>query len=384
MNVAGAASAKARYLVLKAPRWASIRWCPNVRVLVDCSRFTPESRVCGEGPFSAAQVKTTGGVCLNVEKYEQMAFRTQENRKISPSDDCGESSVFSTVVRVYDFHKLEVMWQMWVKVMERFFDQPNLLELDPIPPAYSDKIAWQLAELCRLAYTRFEDEGEDPLKRKLSMGGFDLVETINRAGVQAFIVRRADIDMYALVFRGTELSYNDIKTDMSIVLVKSESGLMHSGFKYALDLVKCEIEELIAKIDSNNIYVAGHSLGGALAVIASSILSKNNKLAACYTFGCPKIGTSEVDWRIKTSVYRVVSGQDLVPRLPPGIGSVYQHVGDLRFITRDGRILRSPGFALDMFHFILGLLNLKILNAHGIKLYSERLASVALARLDQT
>lgn len=45
-------------------------------------------------------------------KYGQIAFRTQENRNISPSDGCGESSVPSTVVRGYDLHKLEVIWEI--------------------------------------------------------------------------------------------------------------------------------------------------------------------------------------------------------------------------------------------------------------------------------
>ena len=54
----------------------------------------------------------TGEARLDGGKYGQIAFRTHENRKISQSDRCGESSVPSTVVRGYDLHKLEVIWEL--------------------------------------------------------------------------------------------------------------------------------------------------------------------------------------------------------------------------------------------------------------------------------
>ncbi len=58
------------------------------------------------GPAGAvdnnSQVKTIKGVCLNGGKSGEIAFQTQENRKIRPSVGCGENSVPSTVVRGYD------------------------------------------------------------------------------------------------------------------------------------------------------------------------------------------------------------------------------------------------------------------------------------------
>ena len=52
------------------------------------------------------KVKMTGEVRLDDGKYGQIAFRTQENRKIRSSDGCGVNSVPSTMVRGYDFHEL--------------------------------------------------------------------------------------------------------------------------------------------------------------------------------------------------------------------------------------------------------------------------------------
>ena len=266
------------------------------------------------------------------------------------------------------------------KNIEASFGEQQLLELEPIPFAYNDKLAWQIAVLCRLAYLRFEEGEETKLRKILESGKYELVRTINGYGAQAIYVRRIDTDLYVLVFRGTELKWDDISSDFRVILTKTPSGLMHYGFKHAFDSVKSEIDELLEATDSRKIYVAGHSLGGALAIVASSSLLKKNKLAGCYTFGCPKIGESEVDWKVSTAVYRVVNAQDIVPRLPPGIGAFYQHVGDLRYVTRDGRVLRSPGHALRICQFIMALFSLRSLREHRIGLYIEKLANAALTR----
>lgn len=269
--------------------------------------------------------------------------------------------------------------------MMRSFDHPTLLKVGRIPPAYSDKLAWQMAELCRLSYEKFEVKGTASLQCELSKGGFDLVETLSGRVVQAFLARRTDDDLYVLVFRGTELNWDDIKTDLNIKLVRIVSGakshLMHRGFTDAIESVANQIDYILSGIDTNNIYVTGHSLGGALAVAASVRLRTKNKLAACYTFGCPKVGDPDLDWNIATSVYRVVNGQDLVPRLPPSFSTPYQHVGDLRFLTPDSRMLRSPGRALDILQFMLCLLTFRNLKTHKISNYCENLAYVALRRL---
>ena len=68
-------------------------------------------------------------------------------------------------------------------------------------------------------------------------------------------------------------------------------------------------------------YITGHSLGGALAQIASAALSRDN-LAACYTFGSPRVGTAGFDEQVKCPHYRVInncpgSSTNVLPRLSP-------------------------------------------------------------------
>ena len=55
------------------------------------------------------------------------------------------------------------------------------------------------------------------------------------------------------------------------------------------------------------LYVTGHSLGGALAQRATAALDRDT-LAACYTFGSPRVATLAFDRLDKAPHYRVVNG----------------------------------------------------------------------------
>jgi len=85
------------------------------------------------------------------------------------------------------------------------------------------------------------------------------------------------------------------------------------------------------------LWVAGHSLGGALATLFYSRLIRSEsdipgvKLAGAYTFGCPRTGdfdflmdsiTNErnILFKNRHSIWRVVNANDIVPRVPFGVG----------------------------------------------------------------
>ena len=55
---------------------------------------------------------------------------------------------------------------------------------------------------------------------------------------------------------------------------------------------------------------------GALAIIAAKRLERDT-LAACYTFGSPRVGNLEFAEEIRAPIYRVVDAADGVPRVPP-------------------------------------------------------------------
>ena len=72
-------------------------------------------------------------------------------------------------------------------------------------------------------------------------------------------------------------------------------GKIHSGFNEAFSQVSVEIQTILNKEEYKNkpLFITGHSLGGALAVIAAKKLTHKGGMAACYTFGSPRVGDVE-------------------------------------------------------------------------------------------
>lgn len=63
-----------------------------------------------------------------------------------------------------NYHRI-IEGEKIIKDIDDIFGEPRLIELNQIPPAYNDKLVWQMAELCRLAYIRFE-YGEEASYKK--------------------------------------------------------------------------------------------------------------------------------------------------------------------------------------------------------------------------
>jgi len=93
-------------------------------------------------------------------------------------------------------------------------------------------------------------------------------------------------------------------------------GNMHEGFHTAYMSVHKEIGERLKGYEDLPLYITGHSLGGALAVVATWYQS-SARLAACYTFGAPRVGDDGLIDRFRTPIYRIVNGPDPVPFVPP-------------------------------------------------------------------
>jgi len=91
-----------------------------------------------------------------------------------------------------------------------------------------------------------------------------------------------------LAFRGTTSDFRTILTDIKIRFYRDKSGARTStGFSEAYKLVQQGIAEAVDALEpSLPLYITGHSLGGALAAIASTRILPSDRIAACYTYGC--------------------------------------------------------------------------------------------------
>ena len=360
-----------------------------------------------------------------------------------------------------------------------YFGDRKLLKPPLTRPAYSDRMAYLLAEMSDLAYYQFEDSHgmvEDAIEEAmaldptdtasvrhfltkfstdllsgrrlskssfgliLSNSGFTLLDVIDIGETQGFICKRdvsGEPPFLVLAFRGTEKKFADWLTNAGCVPTTVNGTKVHTGFLKAFTenrgsdgkTVQKVVEEILARKEAREnerllpLYITGHSLGGALALLATKLVAPNVN-GACYTFGAPRIGNYEYFRKIKTPVYRIVNSADVVPRVPPGpfmivfrgaargmswltgfvpgVADVfdkieefldglkgYRHYGDLRYLSdveegrfEDVRLLSNPP-ATDRvmwaFRRIGGGVK-KSLRAHNMYIYRRKLAHVANVR----
>ncbi|HEY3744538.1 MAG TPA: lipase family protein [Bryobacteraceae bacterium] len=111
------------------------------------------------------------------------------------------------------------------------------------------------------------------------------------------------------------------------------TGLVHMGFQLVNEHIRTSIGDLL-RVNcqgAQTIWVTGHSLGGALAVLASYDILKNVNLGPVpqlYTFAGPRTGAIDFDTAFNTAIpvcNRVVNFMDVVPQVP--LPPAYEHVG---------------------------------------------------------
>jgi len=269
----------------------------------------------------------------------------------------------------------------------KYFDNDVLLKSPPAKrAAFSDRTAWVMASMSQLAYEAFEtdDTALGLFVSKLDSGHFTLVDKFSVGATQAFLAYN---DIYAvLAFRGTS-DWKDVQTDITANRKRTEEGKIHSGFFQAYDLISKQVKEKLnlREVKDLPLYITGHSLGGALATIATQDLEKSglkDQIAACYTFGSPRVGNADFDKTIRSPVYRVINFTDIVTFLPL-LTMGFIHVGDSRYLDRGfpELVLRWRPLSQRLFlllHLVMFLY--PAIKQHGIQNYIDKLERIALGQ----
>ncbi|HXF85069.1 MAG TPA: lipase family protein [Anaerolineales bacterium] len=275
-----------------------------------------------------------------------------------------------------------------IAARDYFKDKNRLLNPPIYRAAYSDRMAWIMASMSHLAYERFEaDEwARRLLSAKLNGGGFKLVATFSSAETDTQAFMATNNEYIVLAFRGTEMTKGkDIKTDIKAVLVSTIEGKVHAGFKQAYESIAAPIRQKLLQMGDLPIYITGHSLGAALATIATQSLERDPKfkdrIAACYTFGSPRVGNDQYDREFKSPIYRIVNTADIVTVIPL-LAMGYTHIGDVRFLAGEGEIRRGIPILRRLFFFLAALLRLfgPLVGDHAIVEYRRKLELVAEKR----
>ena len=266
----------------------------------------------------------------------------------------------------------------------------DLKNIPTFRAAYSDRTALLMARLSKRIYDPFNDDKTfDAFQKVFTPLGLNVHERLidEAAGTAGAVL--ASPDLIVIVFRGTE-NLLDWRTNMRIAWTVLQGGVrVHTGFFRAYRPIRKRLfDKVVALIaeKSRPVYITGHSLGGALAVMATAELANHDEaavrdsLAACYTFGCPKAGDSSFDQFVKVPLYRITNGVDLVPAVPP-VFTGYKHAGDTRYFGAVGisPIRRAPNIAYKVWFTWAGLLQLlrtrtlTNITDHAMNRYIEKL-----------
>lgn len=213
---------------------------------------------------------------------------------------------------------------------------------------------------------------------------------------QCMVVHNSEI--IVVVFRGTEFNpYRipnaalDVKTDLHAVLTQSPdlSGSVHKGFLDQAQKIYEEIASTIARIQTTQtIWFAGHSMGGALAILTAKLYAARNQkpIHGIYTIGCPRVGDATFAFHYQLPLYCFVNNQDPVTRMPTwGIiapemirSENYVPMGEIRFLDNEGKLFHTdprPPVSSDLLRMLpaLGIpLVLQMLD-HSPFRYSEKI-----------
>lgn len=168
-------------------------------------------------------------------------------------------------------------------------------------------------------------------------------------------VSRDDPGVGFLAFRGTMNLFEwtiDMRYAHTAYPKFGDGCFVHSGFHGAYESIRDDIHRAIAKHNILRIFISGHSLGGAMAVLAAADLGAV-AVAEVVTFGAPRVGN--VAWahvfKQRTEGVRVLQVRDegdavcLVPLPsmadlnPFNYDPEYTHVGEWVYFRSGERSL---------------------------------------------
>ena len=159
-----------------------------------------------------------------------------------------------------------------------------------------------------------------------------------------------------LACRGTESipdwGSNLVAGHVPYAVVEGENyGEVHDGFYEIYESMSADVIQAFKQGPmSREIFISGHSLGGALATLAVPDVQINSGLDVpikSYTFASPRVGSPQFAETYNTNgvpTYRFANSDDLVPEVPPSLLGKHDfaHVGwEVGFTSQYHEIARN-------------------------------------------
>jgi triacylglycerol lipase len=203
---------------------------------------------------------------------------------------------------------------------------------------YSDRTALAFGLLSQLA-----SESEQRIFDQTRAWHLPQCRFFSRAGTRAVVA--ANEWGILVAFCGTEPVLEDWLADVDVPKVPGPRGQVHRGFLSALDVIWSDVVDAIQAFRSGDqgIWLTGHSLGAALAVLATARLEFGSdvRTSGLYTFGSPRVGDTRfqrfAEAQFGQRNFRFANHGDMVTRVPfEWMG--YDHVGQVRYFDADGNL----------------------------------------------
>jgi triacylglycerol lipase len=206
----------------------------------------------------------------------------------------------------------------------------------PSPPDFNLDNARAMMWLSQLAYETASESKVDGILAALKLTRLGFVRNDSLTGLpphSACVVIAEGHGATFVTFAGSDPAKpQDWITDFEAMPSPDD---LHSGFKKAVETVWPAIQTALAKraAPAQPLFFTGHSLGGALAILAASRapLEPNVRQVVVYTFGSPRTGGdiffNDYTPRLGDSTFRLIHGTDIVPTVPLTLLHVYRHVG---------------------------------------------------------
>ncbi len=240
---------------------------------------------------------------------------------------------------------LDIQGMPWRKFVAK--RGPSRFDLDSLVSGTASKAAaLSLAEAAKLAY-----EDSDEIRRTTRDWGLPDFQFLDSGRTQGFIASNDRVLLIA--FRGT-YEFLDWIDNLNVGMVERKYGDqfigLHSGFLGAYLNVEKDVREAVANADGRQIWMTGHSLGGAIATIAAAELKTYLGGAQVVTFGQPRVGFEALQGYINGGYIerfqRYVNREDPVSALPPKLYFLdslwpWRHVDRLSHVDHAGARSRS-------------------------------------------
>ena len=207
------------------------------------------------------------------------------------------------------------------------------LAFDPHDSTFNRANALYLAHASDVAYHRA------PAAAAMERMGLEVIAFRNKiTRTRGFL---GVCDTHAvLAFRGSDpVTLPTWVTDVVVSLVERSEyeGRVHLGFSSALKRTWDQVESVLETAQDKPLFLTGHSMGGALAVLTACRLAKMGRPPmAMYTFGAPRVGDRTFCAGYAIPTYRVVNRLDLVPEMP--LASV-KRLLPAKFRSAEGKIV---------------------------------------------